>query len=150
MPSFPTIAVSYYATGVASGATGVETAISLTKSSGTSPVAAGVSAVIPSGKTLRITSIIFATRGSATATAQVTTFNFRINTAGAVATNSTPVILAARCATPATALAWDRFQVFIKNLEISGDGTLQIGVTANAVFVTNAPTWDVLITGIEY
>lgn len=34
--------------------------------------------------------------------------------------------------------------------EIIGDGTLQFGVTANAVFTTNAPTWDVLIIGYEY
>jgi hypothetical protein len=35
-------------------------------------------------------------------------------------------------------------------MEFAGNGTIQFGVTANAVFVTNAPTWDVTITGFEY
>jgi hypothetical protein len=35
-------------------------------------------------------------------------------------------------------------------IEIVGDGTLQLGITAAATFVTNAPTWDVLIVGYEY
>jgi hypothetical protein len=143
--------VNYYATGVASGTTGTETAITLTKSSNTAATSTGVSQIPASGKRFRITSITFASRGHATATAQVTTFNLRINTAGAVVTTSTPIVIQARTATPATALAWDRFQVPIPDgFEILGDGTLQFGVTANAVFVTNAPTWDVLITGYEY
>jgi hypothetical protein len=143
--------INLYAVGAAAGATGVETAISLTKSSGTDAVSTAVSHAITSGKTFRITSITFATRGHATATAQVTTFRLRINTAGAVITTSTPIPISARCATPATANAWDRFVVPIGDgFEITGTGTLQIGVTANAVFTTNAPTWDVLITGYEY
>lgn len=94
---------------------------------------------------------MFAARGNATATAQVTTFSIRINTAGAVVTTSTPVVLAARVATPATASAWDRLTVPIGDgIEYTGNGTIQFGVTAQSVFVTNAPTWDVLITGFEY
>ncbi len=143
--------VNFYATGVASGATGVETAITLTKSPGTSATSAAASHAITNGKRYRITSITFAARGHATATAQVTTFNFRVNTGGAVTTSSTPIVLAARVATPATALAWDRVNIPIGDgFEITGTSTLQIGITANAVFTTNAPTWDVLITGFEY
>jgi hypothetical protein len=68
------------------------------------------------------------------------------------ATSSTGILLQARTATPATALAWDRFTITFEDdgPELVGDGTLQWGVTANAVFVTNAPTWDVLITGYEF
>lgn len=143
--------VTYYATGAASGTTTTETAISLTKSSGTSATSAANSQTPASGKKYRITAITVASRGNVTATAQVSTFNLRINTAGAVITSSTPVIMSIRSATPATALAWDRVFIEIpEGLEIAGDGTLQIGMTANAVFVTNAPTWDVLITGYEY
>ena len=144
-------AVMYYAVAAAAGATGVETAISLTKSSGTSATAAAVSHVVPANKKLRITSISVATRGNATATVQTTTFNLRVNTAGAVTTTSTPIIMAARSATPATASAWDRLIIPIsEGFEIAGNGTLQIGMTAAATFTTNAPTWDVTITGYEY
>lgn len=140
-----------YATAAAAGATTVETAITLTKSAGTGATSSAASFVVTSGKRFRITSITFASRGNATATIQTTTFSLRLNTGGAVTTTSTPVLIAVRSATPATASAWDRFQVPIPaGYEILGDGTLQIGVTANATFVTNAPTWDVCITGFEY
>ncbi len=143
--------VNYYAVAAAAGATGVETAITLTKSSGTSATSTGASFVITSGKTFRITSITVATRGNATATVQTTTFNLRLNTAGSVTTTSTPVLLSARSATPATASAWDRFPLIIPDgFEIVGNGTIQFGMTAAATFVTNAPTWDVVITGFEY
>jgi hypothetical protein len=142
----------FYAVAAAAGATGVETAITLTKSSGTGATSTGTSFVITSGKKFRITHISVATRGHATATIQTTTFSLRVNTAGAVTTTSTPVILAARSATPATASAWDRYVIPLGDggLEIPGDGTLQFGVTAAATFTTNAPTWDVTLIGYEY
>lgn len=144
-------ALSFYAVAAASGTTGTETAISLTKSSGTGATSAATSWVITNGKRFRITEITVATRGHATATIQSTTFNLRINTAGAVGTTSTPVIFSARSATPATASAWDRYVIPIPDgYEILGDGTLQFGITAAATFTTNAPTWDVNIIGFEY
>jgi hypothetical protein len=144
-------AVHYYAVAAAAGATGVETAITLTKSSGTAATSTGASQTPTSGKRFRITGLSVATRGNATATVQTTTFNLRINTAGAVTTASTPVILSVRSATPATASAWDRVTIPIdEGIEIVGDGTLQFGITAAATFVTNAPTWDVTIIGFEY
>lgn len=143
--------VTYYATAAAAGSTTTETAITLTKSSGTSATSTGVSHTPASGKRFRITGVVFAARGHSTATIQTTTFNLRVNTGGAVITSTTPIILAARVATPATASAWDRFIVPIPDgLEITGDGTLQFGVTAAATYTTNAPTWDVIITGFEY
>lgn len=146
--------VQLYATGVAAGATGVETAIQLAKAGtlGAAPAAAAASLVPTTGKRFRITSITFASRGNATATAQVTTFNIRVNASGAVVVGSTGILLQARTATPATALAWDRLTITFEDdgPELVGDGTLQWGVTANAVFTTNAPTWDVLITGYEF
>lgn len=144
-------ALNFYAVAAASGTTGTETAITLTKSAGTSATSTGTSFVITSGKTFRISSITVATRGNATATIQTTTFNLRLNTAGAVTTTSTPVLLSLRSATPATASAWDRVLVsFTDGYEIAGNGTIQFGVTAAATFTTNAPTWDVFITGFEY
>jgi hypothetical protein len=144
-------AINLYATGAAAGATTVETAITLTRSAGTGATSTGTSFVVTGGKKFRIQSIIFAARGHATATAQVTTFSLRLNAAGAVTTTSTPVLVQARVATPPTSSAWDRLSAQIPDgLEIAGDGTLQIGVTAVAVFTTNAPTWDVWITGYEY
>ena len=92
----------FYAVAAAAGSTTTETAITLTKSAGTGATSTATSFVITSGKRFKITHLSVATRGNATATAQTTTFNLRINAAGAVATNSTPVILAARSATPAT------------------------------------------------
>lgn len=146
--------IQLYATGAASGTTGTETAINLSKAGtvGGTPPAAAASFIPTSGKRFRITSMTFASRGNATATAQVSTFNLRINSAGAVITTSPGIALQVRTATPATALAWDRVTLNLEGegLEIAGDGTLQFGLTANAVFVTNAPTWDVLITGYEY
>ena len=142
----------FYAVAAAAGATTVETAISLTKSSGTSATSSAASFVITNGKRFRMTHISFATRGNATATVQTTTFNLRINTGGAVTTSSTPIILSARSATPATASAWDRYVVTLPadGIELLGDGTMQFGVTAAATFTTNAPTWDVCIIGYEY
>ena len=142
----------FYAVAAAAGTTTTETAITLTKSSGTSATSTAASFVITSGKRFKITHISFAARGHATATAQTTTFNLRVNTAGAVGTTSTPVILSARVATPATASAWDRYVITLPadGLEIPGDGTLQFGVTAAATYTTNAPTWDVVIIGYEY
>lgn len=143
--------INFYAIAAAAGTTTTETAITLTKSSGTSATATGVSFAITNGKRYRITSFSVATRGNATATIQTTTFNFRINTGGGVVTSSTPIVLSARSATGAVASAWDRFYIPIPDgFEILGTATLQIGITAAATYTTNAPTWDVLITGFEY
>lgn len=147
------------ATGVASGATTIETMISLAMftcgaNQGVSTVGSSSANtfVIPSGKRFVIDSVTFATRGNATATAQVTVFSLRFNSAGAAVVGSSAVFTA-RSATPATSSAWDRFTMEFPNggLEVNvGDGTMQIGVSANSVFVTNAPTWDVMIQGHYY
>lgn len=142
----------YWAVAVAAGATGVETAITLTRSpSPGGTTTTGASWVPTNAKRFRLTGISFAARGNNTATAQATTFNLRVNTAGAVTTTSA-VWLAARVATPATANSWDRVIVPLpsQGIEIAGNGTIAFGVTAAATFTTNAPTWDVLITGYEY
>jgi hypothetical protein len=143
--------INLYAVAAAAGATGTETAITLTRSAGTAATTTGTSFVVTNGKTLRITAISVATRGNATATAQTTTFSLRMNTVGAVTTASTPILLQARSATPATANAWDRVIIPIAGgFEIAGNGTIQIGITAVATYTTNAPTWDVTIIGYEY
>lgn len=143
--------LSFYAVATASGTTGTETLFTLTKASDTSAVATATSFTITSGKRFRITSLAFASRGNATATIQSTTFNLRINTAGACIVSSTPIVLSARSATPATASAYDRFQINVPDgLEFLGNGTITFCLSAAATFVTNAPTWDVLITGFEY
>jgi hypothetical protein len=87
--------VQFYATGVAAGSTGTETAINLAKAGtvGAAPAAAAASLTPPSGKRFRITSITFTSRGNATATAQVTTFNIRVNASGAVVVGSTGILL---------------------------------------------------------
>lgn len=151
-PSFGTRTnLRFYAVAAAAGTTGTETAITLTRSAGTAATTTGTSFVVTSGRRFRITHFMVATRGNSVATAQTTTFNFRINTAGAVTTSSTPIILSARSATPATANSWDRNTIIIPDgLEILGDGTLQFGITAAATYATNAPTWDVVIVGYEY
>lgn len=142
--------VNYFSVGAAAGTTGVETMITLTKSSGTGATSTGTSFVITSGKIYKITSITFGSRGNATATVQITTHTLRVNPAGATIATSNQKV-SGRTATPATALAWDRLSIAMSDgLEYLGDGTLTFGVSANAVFVTNAPTWDVLITGFEY
>lgn len=144
--------VNFYASGAASGTTTTETAITLTKSSGTAATTTGTSFTCTNGKTYRITSMTFGTRGNATGTAEITTFSFRINTGGAVTTTTTPITLQSRSGAAATALAYDRIEVDLggDGYEIACNGTLQFGLTANSVFTTNAPTWDVLITGYEY
>jgi hypothetical protein len=145
------VRLSFYANAVAAGATGVETLITLSKSSDQAAVTTAGSFVVTNAKRFRITNITVGSRGNATATAQITTFNLRINTGGAVTASSTPLILGTATATPATASAWDRQALPIPDgFEILGDGTLQFGISANAVFVTNAPTWFVNIIGFEY
>ena len=142
----------FYAVAAAAGATGTEKAITLTKSSDTSATSTAASFTPTNGKKFKIIYLSFATRGHATATAQTTKFNFRVNTAGAVGTTTTPIILAMRCATPATANSWDRVIMPLEEpgIELTGDGTLQWGITAAATYTTNAPTWDVTIVGYEY
>lgn len=144
--------INFYANGVAAGTNGTETAITLVKSAAAgSATSSAVSHVITSGKRFRIVQITFASRGHATATAQISTFSIRVNTSGATTTTSNTWI-AGRVATPATANAWDRLQLFFDDMgmELVGDGTLTFGVTAAAAYTTNAPTWDVIITGYEY
>lgn len=143
--------VTFSANGVASGTTGTETAITLRKSSGFGATSTAVSFVPTANRTFVITSMVFSARGHATATLQATTFNFRLNTSGAVTTSTTPILFSVKVATPSVAGAFEAVQVpMSEGYEIFGDGTLQFGVTANAVFTTNAPTWDVLIIGYEY
>jgi len=144
--------IRLWATGAATGATGVETALTLTRSaSAGGATTTGSSFTVASGKRFRITSLTFASRGHSTATAQATTFSLRVNAAGATTTSSNAA-LQLRTATPATALAWDRVQLVPADDgdEMVGDGTLTFGVTANSVFATNAPTLDVFITGYEF
>lgn len=144
--------LAYWAVAAAAGTTGTETAITLSRSNAPgATVTTGTSFAPAAGKRFRLTSFSVATRGNATATVQTTTFSLRVNTGGAVTTSSA-VMLAARSATPATASAWDRVTLVWSGdgPEIIGDGTLQFGLTANATYVTNAPTWDVTITGYEY
>lgn len=141
----------YSAVAAASGATTVETLMTLTKSSGVAATSTGTSFVITAGKIFRITSITVATRGNATATIQTTTFNLRVNSAGATIVSSTPIVLSLRSATAAVASDWDRVYLqFPEGWEIVGDGTRTFGISAAATFTTNAPTWDVFIQGYEY
>src|SRR5436305_7480507 len=142
--------VNFYAVGAAVGATGVETAVTLTRSSEFNATTTGTSFVIGTGKKrYHVTSMVFATRGNATGTAQVTTFSVRVNTARAVTTSSTPIVVKVNSGTPATSLAYDRVSVPLPQggLELLGDRTGQFGVTVNSVYVTNAPTAYISIDG---
>jgi hypothetical protein len=141
----------FYAVAVAAGTTGTETAITLTKAPGSGATSAAASFVVTSGKKFRITALTVAVRGHATATVATTTFNVRLNTAGACTTTSTPIVLAARVPNEAVANQFvERTFTVPDGYEITGDGTLQFCVTAAATYTTNAPTWDVTITGFEY
>src|SRR5690242_2566710 len=81
--------ITLWASGAAAGTTGTETAITLTESAAPgAATSSGASITVTNGKRFRITSITFASRGNATATAQVTTFSIRVNTAGATTTTS--------------------------------------------------------------
>lgn len=143
--------ITFSANSVASGTTGTETAITLRRSAGFGATSTGTSFVPTVSKTFVITSMVFSARGHATATLQSTIFNFRLNTSGAVTTSTTPILFSVKVATPTLAGAYESVVIPLhEGYEIFGDGTLQIGVTANAVFTTNAPTWDVLIIGYEY
>lgn len=146
--------ITYSAVGVAAGATGVETLITLTQSVGTAATSSATTFVITNNTTFRISHISFASRGNAVATAQATTFNLRVEPSGACTVTSTPIILSARSATPAVASDWDRYTIPIDDgFEIVGKTSAparQICISANATYVTNAPTWDVNIVGVEY
>lgn len=141
----------YSATAAAAGTTTTETAITLTASEGTAATSTGTSFTPTSGKTFRIQSIMVGCRGNTTATIQTTIFSLRLNAAGAVITSSTPVVFSFRITTPATQFAYDRifFQI-PEGYDIFGDGTLQWGITANATYTTNPPTWDVAIAGYRF
>ena len=144
---------TFWALNVASGTTTTETAITLTYANGIGAATSTAASFTPTnGKTFRITSITFVTRGNTTATAEITVFSLRVNTGGAVTTSS-PINFSTVSGAAATGLAFDRFTLSVPDdgiLEIVGNGTIQWGITANAVFTTNAPTWDVLVTGYEF
>jgi hypothetical protein len=145
------VAVALFGTALAVGATGVEAALTLTKSAGTAANTSAASFVVTSAKRFRITSITASQVGNVTATAATSVVSLRLNTAGVVTTGSAPIVLAGRVATPATSGAQQVVQLEIpEGLEILGDGTLQIGATVNSVYVTNAPTVDLTIIGYEY
>jgi len=138
--------VNFYATAVTGQAT--ETLITLTKSQGLTATSTATSFINGIGKILRLESLTVATRGNATATIQSTTFNLRYNSTVAVVTiTSTPVLLSVRSATPAVASEWDRVTLPI-GIELSGTG--QFGMSHISTFVTNAPTFDVILSGFEY
>jgi hypothetical protein len=142
--------VSYFANNVLAGATGVSTAITLIKSTPLVSSASGTSFVITSGKKFRITNISVGTRGNVTGTAQSTIISLMTNTAGIISA-STNTLIQMQSATPATSLAWDRVTFPLPDgFEITGDGTLQFGISAVATFVTNTPTISVNIMGYEY
>lgn len=142
--------VNFWANAAASGTTGTETMITLTKSSASGATSTGTSFTITSGKRFRITSLTVSSRGHATPTAQVTTFSLRNNTGGATIASSNAT-MSIGTATTAVAQAWDRLSFPIPDgYEILGDGTSTFGLSANAVFTTNAPTWYATITGYEY
>lgn len=144
--------VTYWAAKAASGTTGTETAITLTRSRELQATGTGTSFVVGTmKKRWKITCITIGMTGNATGTIADTTFALRINTAGAVTTGSTPIIWQGHLATPATGGAYaSQSFCFPNGLEVVGDGTAQFGATANSVFVTNAPTWDIVIDGYEY
>src|SRR5262245_21706928 len=105
--------VTLYAVNAAAGATGVETAITLTRAFNTGATTTGVSFTPTKGKRFRIVGGLALAKGNATATKQVTVFSFRVNTAGAVVTTSTPILFQMQAATPATADAVDRVPLVI-------------------------------------
>ena len=143
--------IHLWATGAASGATTVETMITLTRSpSAGGATGTGTSFTPTNGKIFHIQSLVFASRGHSTGTAQATTFTLRVNTGGAAVVGSAAWV-SCRTATPAVALDWDRCQLNLGDgIEVTGNGTIQFGLSANAVFTTNAPTWDAVIIGYEY
>lgn len=145
--------VNMYASAVTAGATATEALVSLTISRGTAATTTGTTFAITAGKTLRITGIRFQHIGHATATAATMTWRLRLNTAGAVALTSTPILIQARTQTPATSLAKDAYDVPIgEGMDIVNPtgGTVNIGFTVTPTFTTNAPTYDLHVIGFEF
>lgn len=150
-PSANATRLSYYVNAAASGSTGTETAITLSKASNAAAVTTGTGFVIPAGKRFHITALSVATRGHATGTAQSTVFNLRWAAAGSCGTTSTPILAAIQSATAAVSLAWDRVLISpFEGFDIAGDGVGAWCITAAATFTTNAPTWSVNVFGYEY
>jgi hypothetical protein len=144
-------AVAFYGNALAVGATTVEAALTLTRSAGTAATSSAASFVATNGKRLRLTELVFSQVGNAVATAAESQLRLRLNTAGAVITTTTPVLLSTRIATPAVASSYQNIVVPIPlGFEITGNGTIQFGFTVNSTYVTNAPTVDVMVIGYEY
>ena len=142
-------AISLYTTTVSSGASGVETLVGLMALKGTTTSTIGAY-TITSGKTLRLTSVLFGTANSA-ATAQTSTFSLRINTAGACSAAAGTVMMQARTSASTTPASFDRVPLVIPDgFEIAGNGTVTICVTASANFTGTGPKWDVDLIGFEY
>lgn len=136
----------FYAHLVKAGTADTETAMTLTKSSGTSATTTGTSFVITNGKRFKITLIKYyvgSTNGNSL-------FNFRINTGGAVTTSSTPIILATRTYTVATGTSYAVADIPLPfdGMEIVGDGTLQFGITFQAT--QTGTEHGCIIIGYEY
>lgn len=145
--------VNMYLSAVTAGTTATEAIQTLTFSRGTNATSSGTTFPISNGKTLRITGIRFQHMGHATATTASVVWRIRLNTGGAAIVTSTPIILVARTATPATSLAKDAYDVGVsEGFEIVNPtgGTVNIALTATPTFVTNAPTYDFHLVGYEY
>jgi hypothetical protein len=143
--------VVFYSDTVTAGATGVETLLTLTRAFGLDATTTGTShKTSAGGKKLRITALEFYVRGHNTATAQTTLFSLRVNKDGAAIATTTPIIFQQRMSTPATANVVDRVVIPIPDgLDIPGGENVQFCISANSVFVTNAPTLQVTIIGYE-
>jgi len=132
-------------------ATTTEFSITMTAASATSLTTSAMSLTITSGEILRITSITVGQIGSATATLANSTIHFRLSTTGLVTVTTQPIIWTWRLETPATA---DAQQILTTNypdgIEFKGNGTVNIGFTANSTFALNGPTLDIALTGFYY
>lgn len=142
--------VNLTASGLTAGTTATEATVTMSQQKGNSNASSASSFVIPNGKTFRIQSIGIGIVGNATATIASVAFRLRINATGSVVVGST-LSWTHRLAVPAVAgQGLNQVFTFGDGMDIVGDGTLQYGFTINPVFTTNAPTYDITVTGYEY
>lgn len=134
---------------LAVGATGVETALTLSMVRGTT-INSSTTFATPAGKQLRVQALLVTMVGSVTATAYNATWRLRYNATGAVTTTS-PVLLSGRLSSSAAAYSWQQWvtQIPDEYWLPAGDGTAQFGFTVNATYTTNPPTIDVALLGFE-
>lgn len=159
MPFTPAVAIlspirvthNLSAFGVTAGTTATEAMVTLARQVGTNTPTTASTFAVASGKTFRIQQITIGLVGnSTTATAANCMFRLRNSASGTVTTASN-IGWQFRLAVPATlGVGITQTFAFADGMDLPGGGSVNYGFSVLPTYATNAPTYDISVTGYEF